>query len=116
MVALWIGCDGDRVWLGDGRHTEMLRVHPALQAARAADAGAGAALVAPLTGKVIDVRVQDGESVAAGQVLLVIESMKMEMRIVAPHAGIASGLGCAVGASVERGAVLVKVEALEVPT
>ena len=42
--------------------------------------------------------------------LVVIESMKMEMRIVAQHAGIARGLGYAVGDSVERGAVLVKVE------
>ena len=113
-VPLWIGRDGDQVWLGDGRHTETLRVRPALQATRATDAGTGAALVAPLTGKVIEVRVQEGESVAAGQVLVVIESMKMEMRIAAPRAGIARGLSFAVGASVERGAVLVKVEALEV--
>jgi len=112
-LPLWIGRDGEQVWIGDGRHTETLRVRPALQAARAADAGTGAALVAPLTGKVIAVRVQDGESVAAGQVLVVIESMKMEMRIAAPQAGIVRGLGFAVGASVERGAVLAKVEALE---
>jgi 3-methylcrotonyl-CoA carboxylase alpha subunit len=111
---LRIGRAGDHVWLGDGRHTETLRVRPALQAERANDPGAGAALVAPLTGKVIEVRVQDGDRVTAGQVLLVIESMKMEMRLTAPHAGIARGLSHAVGASVERGALLAKVEALEV--
>jgi biotin carboxyl carrier protein len=76
-------------------------------------AGAGATLVAPLTGKVIEVRVRDGETVAAGQVLVVIESMKMEMRLAAPHAGIARGLGVAVGSSVERGALLARVEATE---
>ena len=109
-VALWLGWDGDQVWIGDGRHTETLRVCLALQAERSNAASAGAALVAPLTGKVIEVRVQEGESVVAGQVLVVIESMKMEMRIVAQHAGIARGLGYAIGDSVERGAVLVKVE------
>lgn len=110
---LWIGCEGDEVWLGDGRHTETWRVKPALGDGPARAAAAGAAVVAPLTGKVLEVRVNDGEAVVAGQVLLVIESMKMEMRITAPHDGVARALGAAAGASVERGAVLVTVEPVE---
>ncbi|HVO06778.1 MAG TPA: biotin/lipoyl-containing protein, partial [Burkholderiaceae bacterium] len=110
---LWIGRDGDRLWIGDGRHTEAMRIGPALHAERRGQAGAAAALVAPLTGKVLEVRVADGDAVEAGEVLLVIESMKMEMRITAPHAGVARGIDAAVGATVERGAVLARVVALE---
>ena len=113
-MPLSIGRDGDRIWLGDGRHTETLQLRPALQVERAPAVGAGAALTAPLTGKVLEVRVRDGDTVAAGQVLLVIESMKMEMRITAPHAGVARGVAARVGAGVERGAVLVVVDASEV--
>jgi 3-methylcrotonyl-CoA carboxylase alpha subunit len=111
--ALWLGTEGSRAWLSDGRHTEHLRIEPALQAERAADAGGGAALAAPLTGKVLEVRVADGDSVEAGQVLLVIESMKMEMRVTAPHAGVARAVQAAVGAMVERGTMLVKIEPME---
>ncbi len=114
LVSLSVGLDGDRIWISDGRHTETLQLRPALQVERAPTAGAGAALTAPLTGKVLEVRVRDGEPVAAGQVLLVVESMKMEMRITAPHAGVVRALGARVGASVERGAVLVVVDAPEV--
>jgi len=43
-------------------------------------------------------------------VLVVLESMKMELRVSAPHAGVARGIEAAAGAMVERGAVLVSVE------
>jgi biotin carboxyl carrier protein len=48
--------------------------------------------------------------VLAGQVLMVIESMKMEMRITAPHDGVVSAVSAVAGTMVERGAVLVKVQ------
>jgi biotin carboxyl carrier protein len=57
--------------------------------------------------------VRNGDAVQAGQVLVLIESMKMEMRVAAPHVGIARDVGATVGATVERGALLVSVEAIE---
>jgi biotin carboxyl carrier protein len=51
--------------------------------------------------------------VQAGQVLVLIESMKMEMRVAAAQAGIVRAVHARVDASVERGAVLVSVEAAE---
>jgi len=105
--------DGPRVWISDGRHTESVSVRPALRSARGTGGAAGAALVAPMTGKVLEVRVRDGDAVQAGQVLVLIESMKMEMRVAAPHAGIARAVGATVGATVERGALLVSVEPVE---
>ncbi|MCG3189884.1 MAG: Acetyl-/propionyl-coenzyme A carboxylase alpha chain [Burkholderiaceae bacterium] len=110
VVPLWIGAADARVWLGDGRVTETLAVQPALREERTRRAAAGAAVVAPLTGKVLEVRVREGDAVSEGQVLLVVESMKMELRICAPHAGVARALGVAAGAAVERGAVLVTVQ------
>ena len=105
--------DGPRVWLSDGRHTEWVSVRPALRRTRATNTAAGAALVAPMTGKVLEVRVHEGDTVQAGQVLVLIESMKMEMRVAAAQAGIVRAVHARVDASVERGTVLVSVEATE---
>jgi 3-methylcrotonyl-CoA carboxylase alpha subunit len=105
--------DGTRVWLSDGRHTEWVDVRPALRRARSGAGAAGAALVAPMTGKVLEVRVREGDAVQAGQVLVLIESMKMEMRVAVPQAGVVRAVHARVDASVERGAVLVSVEAAE---
>jgi biotin carboxyl carrier protein len=88
-------------------------VRPALRRTRASSTAAGAALVAPMTGKVLEVRVREGDAVQAGQVLVLIESMKMEMRVAAAQAGIVRAVHARVDASVERGAVLVSVETAE---
>ena len=79
----------DCIWIArDGHHLE-LRTH------RPARDGAGAlagSLEAPMPGTVLLVHVADGDLVAAGDVLLVLESMKMELAITAPHAGTVAGL------------------------
>ncbi len=71
--------------------------------------GAGAALEAPMPGSVLAVRVRDGDSVRAGDVLVVLESMKMELEVVSPSAGTVAGLAVAVGDRVSGGQVLVGV-------
>jgi len=50
-----------------------------------------------------------GDRVEAGQLLLVLEAMKMEHRIMAPHSGKVSGLGVRVGDQVESGALLAEI-------
>jgi biotin carboxyl carrier protein len=55
------------------------------------------------------VRIQQGETVLAGQVLLVLEAMKMEIRITAPYAGTVAKLMVKKGELVERGQVLAEI-------
>ena len=62
------------------------------QAATSAANSAGAAVAgtqvnAPMPGNILDVRVHDGAAVAEGDVLCILEAMKMENEILAPHAG-----------------------------
>ena len=70
------------------------------------DAGAGG-LTAPMPGLVVDTRVAEGDQVDAGQLLLVLEAMKMEHRIVAPFAGVVAELRVREGQQVSNGELLV---------
>lgn len=63
-------------------------------------AATGTPVVPPMPGKVVELRVHDGERVAAGQVLLVLEAMKMRNEVVSPVAGVVRGLAVAAGANV----------------
>lgn len=75
----------------------------------AAPAGAqGAVKVnAPMPGKILKVNVNAGAAVKKGDVLLVLEAMKMENEICAPQDGTVATFECAAGDSVESGKVLV---------
>ena len=69
----------------------------------AGDAAADRVLVSPLTGLIARVLVREGEAVAAGQTLAILESMKLEISIRAAVAGTANRVLVAEGAMVERG-------------
>ena len=67
-------------------------------------------LVAPMPGLVRSVNVSEGESVAKGQTLLLLEAMKMEIRIQAPRDGMVKKLFVKQGQTVEREQVLIEIE------
>ena len=67
-------------------------------------------LEAPMPGKVIKVAVKEGQAVAKGEEILVVEAMKMENALRAPRAGIVKALKAAVGATVTAGMVLAELE------
>jgi len=95
----------DAIWIArDGHHLELRSA----RATRATIALAGL-LEAPMPGTVLLVNVADGDTVAEGDVLIVLESMKMELAIAAPCAGTVADLDVRQGDSVTRGQPLVAV-------
>ncbi len=78
----------------------------------AADVGDGT-LLAPMPGTVLDVRVAEGDRVGAGDILGVMEAMKMEHSLKAPYDGVVTKVGAAAGGQVDLGAVLFEVTADE---
>ena len=75
-------------------------------AAPAAPAG-GEKITAPMPGTILAVNVTSGSAVKKGDVLMILEAMKMENEIVAPKDGTVAQIVAAKGASVESGAPLV---------
>ncbi|HEV2818931.1 MAG TPA: biotin/lipoyl-containing protein, partial [Solirubrobacteraceae bacterium] len=75
--------------------------------------GTGASLEAPMPGNVLAVNVARGDHVAGGDVLLVLESMKMQLQVVAPTDGVVSEVAVAEGDRVTLGQVLVAVGSQE---
>lgn len=81
---------------------------PAPKAATSAPVAAGASTVkAPMPGTILKVNVNAGDAVKRGQVLLILEAMKMENEIVAPAEGTIASVNVAKGASVNAGDVLI---------
>jgi propionyl-CoA carboxylase alpha chain len=99
---------GSEIFVDGPGRSLVLRALP-----RFADADVAAvagSLLAPMPGKVVRVEVATGTAVAAGQVLAVIEAMKMEHQVVAPEAGVVSEVRVAVGDTVDVGQVVAVVE------
>ena len=102
----------------DGRRFDVTALVPAppwaelaeRRRARAARSGAGAggrnAVVSPMQGTVLSVEVADGDSVAAGQVICVVEAMKMENEVHALGAGVVRELSVIPGEPVRTGQVI----------
>ncbi|WPG40105.1 biotin carboxylase N-terminal domain-containing protein [Variovorax sp. EBFNA2] len=78
---------------------------------QAETASGGGAVTAPLTGRVVDVAVREGETVQAGQRLVVLEAMKMEHTLTAPIAGRVTEVCVAAGGQTSKGALLLRIEA-----
>ncbi len=76
------------------------------------DAGEGGRLTAPMPGKVVAVLVQAGQEVKKGEPLVIMEAMKMEHTIAAPHDGVVDEVLFAVGDQVTDGVALLAFRAL----
>lgn len=74
--------------------------------ASAAPAGDGAPVASPMPGAIIDVRCQVGQRVKSGDILFLLEAMKMENEIAAPGDGVITAVNVTKGAAVDTGSVL----------
>ena len=75
-------------------------------AAPAAPVSGGTEVKSPMPGTILSVNVKAGDSVKAGQVLMILEAMKMENEIMAPTDGTIASVGVNQGATVESGTLL----------
>ncbi len=89
----------------DGANWPLTLIDP-LAPAAGLDSG-GDRVVAPMPGRVIQVLAQAGQTVGRGDVLLVLEAMKVQMRLTAPRNGVLGAVHAAVGDLVDDGAELV---------
>ena len=79
---------------------------PAAPASAAPVAAGGQSIAAPMPGTILKVNVQAGAAVKKGDVLMILEAMKMENEIMAPADGTVTAVSVAQGAAVEAGTVL----------
>ena len=102
-----ISVDGDRRYVHTSQFSIGLLQKPRFpDKSQAVPAGG---CVAPMPGKVIELRVAEGDTVQAGQVLLIMEAMKMEHSVAAPQGGTVAHVGVAAGDQVDADALLIVV-------
>lgn len=73
---------------------------------RPAVSGGKAGIKSPLPGVILDIKVKEGDAVKRGQTLLILEAMKMENEICAPHDGTVAAVSVQKGEAVETGRTL----------
>ncbi len=111
----FVAPDGSRRWVFTGGDTRILESAPSLQTkpGREGAVTGGAAdhlLRAPMPGQVRGIQVKTGDHVEKGQTLLLLEAMKMEIRIQATRGGKVARLPVKQGQTVERDQVLAEIE------
>ncbi|UFU07504.1 acetyl/propionyl/methylcrotonyl-CoA carboxylase subunit alpha [Ruania halotolerans] len=96
---------------GNGGRGQRRAGRPSRRNGRSAGAPAGGnALASPMQGTIVKVAVADGELVAAGDLVVVLEAMKMEQPLVAHRAGRVHGLSAAVGQTISSGTVICQID------
>ncbi len=109
-VTLYWAVDGPTTWVSMGGCSFRLE-KPAPRRARRAGEGDGSESVrAPMPAQVRAVLVEPGEAVEKGQTLLLLEAMKMEIRVKSPLAGRVTRLLAAEGQTVDRDQPLAEIE------
>ena len=103
-VAVAAGRNG--VWVGWQGRASLIA--PDRQAA--GEAPEDDEIRAPMTARVVRIEVAPGANVAEGDLVAVLEAMKMEYRLTAPRDGVVADVLCAAGEQIDLGAPLVKLE------
>jgi 3-methylcrotonyl-CoA carboxylase alpha subunit len=110
---------GDRIWIHLGGRTLVLEVarrpRPGGAAATAAEIARGGEVRSPMTGTVRSVPVTTGQVVIRGQVLAMVEAMKMEHALKSPRGGTVASIHCAEGDLVDSDQLLVRLADEAIP-
>ena len=109
-VTAYISSDNARSWVTINGQTFVLTKSSGARRSSHGGQHTAGELTAPMPGQVRAVNVNEGDTVTKGQTLLVLEAMKMEIRIQAPRAGKIAKLLVKQGQTVEREQVLIEVE------
>ncbi|NJN44223.1 MAG: hypothetical protein HC806_05530 [Anaerolineae bacterium] len=111
VYTLPVSVDGDTRWVAfDGNTYELKRESRSRRSRAAGDDKTQGTLRAPMPGQVRSVNIEVGDSVTKGQTLLLLEAMKMEIRIQAPSDGTVAKIGVGVGDQVEKEQTLVEIQ------
>jgi len=108
-VTAYVSSDNAKRWVTVNGQTFVLTKSSGAKRSGYAHHAAGE-LTAPMPGQVRAVNVSEGDAVTKGQTLLVLEAMKMEIRVQAPFNGVVQSLTVKVGQTVEREQILVKMD------
>lgn len=109
QIRAYIFADGDmRFVYADGQTTTLTALDERTGRSRRSQSGGG--LTAQMPGQVVEVLVEQGEQVSNGQTLVILEAMKMEIRVSAPADGTVKAVFVSQGDVVQRGEKLVEIE------
>lgn len=109
QIRAYISADGDiRHVYVDGQTTTLTALDERTRRSRRSQSAGG--LTAQMPGQVVEVLVEQGEQVSNGQTLVILEAMKMEIRVSAPADGTVKTIYVSQGDVVQRGEKLVEIE------
>ncbi|WP_232715541.1 acetyl/propionyl/methylcrotonyl-CoA carboxylase subunit alpha [Gordonia metallireducens] len=107
-----VSLPGDLALGGGGSTNGVVRKKPKARSRKKGGGAAvsGDAVAAPMQGTVVKVAVEEGQEVAAGDLVVVLEAMKMENPVTAHKDGVVTGLSVEAGAAVTQGTVLLELK------
>lgn len=108
-VTAYVSSDSARCWVTANGRTLLLNKASGTRKRAGAHHHAAGELTAPMPGQVRAIHVGQGEPVTKGQTLMLLEAMKMEIRIQSPQAGTVKKLFVSQGQTVEREQVLIEI-------
>jgi biotin carboxyl carrier protein len=108
--AAWVAADRDTRWVFSGGVTYEFQVEPAGAARRRGESGHHGPLVAPMPATVVRIIAKPGTKVAHGDVLVLLEAMKMELPLRAPRDAEVKAVHCSEGELVSPGRPLVELD------
>ena len=109
-IAAYVSTDSPKRWVTVNGQTFVLTKSTGARKSRGTHPHTAGELTAPMPGQVRAVNVSEGDNVTKGQTLLLLEAMKMEIRVQAPRDSVVKKLFVEQGQTVERDQVLIEVD------